>query len=286
MSENRRALVLGGGGVTGIAWLTGLLRGLEEGGCDFSEIDRIVGTSAGSAVGGQLESGMDLESLYRAQADPVATSSESRPDIHYLRILFRVLPALLVRKDTLRFRRKIGAMALKTGRGNVERRREAIRARIPNNEWRRGALQAIAIDALSGEPRWFDAESGVELIDAVGASCAVPGVYPTVEIKGRHYYDGGIPSPDNASRAAGCDRVLILSPLGGTRGGGIGDRLKGEIETLEHSGSRVSVIVPDPAAREALGRNALDPARRAPSAEAGHRQGIAEAERIRAFWNG
>ena len=52
----------------------------------------------------------------------------------------------------------------------------------------------------------FDAASDVRLLDAVGASCAVPGIWPPVTINGRRYIDGGIRSAANADLAAGCDR--------------------------------------------------------------------------------
>jgi NTE family protein len=47
----KRALVLGGGGVVGVAWETALIQGLREGGVDVGEADVVVGTSAGSMVG-------------------------------------------------------------------------------------------------------------------------------------------------------------------------------------------------------------------------------------------
>ena len=52
-----KALVLGGGGPVGIAWETGLLAGLAEGGIDLSHADYILGTSAGAFVGAQLAMG-------------------------------------------------------------------------------------------------------------------------------------------------------------------------------------------------------------------------------------
>ena len=64
-SHKSKALVLSGGGITGIAWELGLLRGLEEGGVDFNDLDLIVGTSAGSSVGAQITSGLNLEELYQ-----------------------------------------------------------------------------------------------------------------------------------------------------------------------------------------------------------------------------
>ena len=58
-----RALVLGGGGVAGVAWELGILRGLHDTGVDVRGADVIIGTSAGSVVGAQIASGTDLESL-------------------------------------------------------------------------------------------------------------------------------------------------------------------------------------------------------------------------------
>ena len=55
----RRALVLGGGGITGVAWELGMLCGLREHGVDLAGADLIVGTSAGAIVGTQLATGVD-----------------------------------------------------------------------------------------------------------------------------------------------------------------------------------------------------------------------------------
>jgi NTE family protein len=52
----KRALVLGGGGVTGVAWEIGLIHGLAEQGLDLTTADLFIGTSAGSVVAAQLSS--------------------------------------------------------------------------------------------------------------------------------------------------------------------------------------------------------------------------------------
>ena len=46
-----RALVLGSGGIVGIAWEIGVLAGLAEHGVDLGEADLVIGTSAGAVVG-------------------------------------------------------------------------------------------------------------------------------------------------------------------------------------------------------------------------------------------
>ena len=70
------ALVLGGGGVAGIAWMTGLLLGLAEAGQDVGGADLVIGTSAGANVAAQLGSGRPLEELYARQVDPARQSRE------------------------------------------------------------------------------------------------------------------------------------------------------------------------------------------------------------------
>ena len=73
-----RALVLGGGGVTGIAWETGLIAGLAGLGIDLAAADVIIGTSAGSVVGTDIACGQEPEALYQAQLAPSAPEPAAR----------------------------------------------------------------------------------------------------------------------------------------------------------------------------------------------------------------
>ncbi|MER7155387.1 patatin-like phospholipase family protein, partial [Streptomyces lydicus] len=62
------ALVLGGGGLTGIGWEVGVLAGLADAGIDLADADVVIGTSAGSIVGAHLASRRrSLEELYEHQ---------------------------------------------------------------------------------------------------------------------------------------------------------------------------------------------------------------------------
>lgn len=78
-----RALVLGGGGVTGIAWEIGVLAGLTASGIDLTKANVVIGTSAGAFVGVAVASAYDLEILAAAQSEPqsdeiaVAASQET-----------------------------------------------------------------------------------------------------------------------------------------------------------------------------------------------------------------
>ena len=66
-----RALVLGGGGVLGISWETGVLAGLAGEGVEVTDAELIVGTSAGATVAAQVSTGA-VQGLYRAQIDQTA----------------------------------------------------------------------------------------------------------------------------------------------------------------------------------------------------------------------
>ena len=151
-----------------------------------------------------------------------------------------------------------------------------------------------AIDAHTGELAAFDRDSGVDLVDAVTASTALPGLVPTVTINGTRYIDGGVRSPDNADLASGYANVVVASPLGGPsqtppeagqfeglrRPPEWGTNLASQVEALRKQGSHVEVITPDADSRAAMGTNQMDPATRIPAARAGFAQGKQEAARV------
>jgi NTE family protein len=135
----------------------------------------------------------------------------------------------------------------------------------------------VAVDTATGEEFLMDRESGVPLVDAVAASCAVPGLRPPVTIAGRRYMDGGMRSGTNADLAKDSERVLILAPLGARN-------IAEEVAALEQEGSQVLVLRPDAASVTAIGQNPADQATRQPSALAGRAQGHELADAIAAFW--
>jgi len=271
-----RALVLGGGGVTGVAWEIGVLTGLAAAGVDLTDADLVVGTSAGSVVGVQVAAGLDLEDMYTAQLAEPRSEIAARLG---LSTLLRWGWASVSGRDVQKARARIGAMALAARTVPEAERRAVIESRLPVREWPARRLLITAVDARSGEFVVFDRDSGVGLVDAVGASCAVPGVWPPVTINGRRYVDGGVRSAANADLAAGYDRVVVIAPVvGGARPV---SSVAGQAARLD---GRVVVVAPDRAAKRAFGRNLLDPARRAPAARAGRAQAAGEASRIRQVW--
>ncbi|MDG4826068.1 patatin-like phospholipase family protein [Asanoa sp. WMMD1127] len=275
-----RALVCGGGGVTGIAWEIGMLAGLADAGVDLSAADVVIGTSAGSFVGTGVAAGVPLSDLYESQLAPPETGTPAK--LGWGSVASWVW-ASATSRDPVRAAARVGAMALRAPTMPEERRRAAIASRLPALEWPERELRIVAVDAVSGETSVFTRESGVEVVDAVGASCAVPGVWPPVTINGRRYVDGGVRSTTNVDLAAGCDRVVLLAPI--PRSLGRHGRLDRQLTTLRRAGAEVVVVAPDAAARRAIGRNVLDPAARAPSARAGRAQAAAEAERVAAVWS-
>ncbi|SIR57895.1 patatin-like phospholipase family protein [Micromonospora avicenniae] len=274
-----RALVLGGGGVTGVAWEWGLLAGLTQHGVPLAEADLVVGTSAGSVVGAQLRSGRPVQESYAAQLRPSRSEVAARfGPVAVLRLAW----AGARTRDAVRARARIGAMALAARTPSEESRRAVIEARLPVREWPRRRLLVTAVDAHSGEFVVFDADSGVSLVDAVGASCAVPGVWPPVTIGDRRYVDGGMRSPVNADLAGGAQQVVVLAPT--TAAFGPMPRLAAQVTALRAQGARVVVVSPDAASRAAIGRNVLDPGRRAGAARAGRAQADVVAGEVAAVW--
>jgi NTE family protein len=283
MSDQRRALVLGGGGITGIAWEIGVLAGLAEAGVDLTGADLVVGTSAGSVVGAQLTSGADLEALFARQLEPPTGEQAARMTRSAL--LRYGLAALRSRRDDVGFRRRIGALALAAERAGLtateQERLDVIGSRLVSREWPDRDLRITAVNAQSGEFRVLDRTSGVPLLQAVAASCAVPGVYPPVTIDGRRYVDGGMRSAANADLAEGHDRVVVLAPI--PRGMGPLASVDAQVTGMV---ARVAVVSPDDASRRAIGRNVLDPAARAGSARAGRAQTADVAAEVTEVWQG
>lgn len=275
----RRALVLGGGGITGIAWMWGILSGLTEAGVDLRDADLVIGTSAGSVVGAQVACGLDPQERYRSQL--AAPDGEIGAALG-VRTMLRLATAVLGPPAPQRFRARVGRIALRTPTGPESERLAVIADRLPVHEWPERALQVTAVDAETGEFRAFDRDAGVPLVHAVAASCAVPAVWPPVTAAGRRWIDGGVRSPANADLAAGYERVVVLAPL--VRGLGTGTGVDAQVAQLR-SQAQVAMVSPDAAALAAIGRNVLDPAKRAAAARAGREQAASAVADVTSVWS-
>jgi NTE family protein len=272
-----KTLVLGGGGVTGVAWELGVLEGLRRSGVDLSEADTIIGTSAGAVVGTRLA----LGTLEQAYSDQLATGSAEIAAKIGTTTLIKLAVMMSRRTDEETKFKKIGKAAREAGSGaTAGQRMDVIRARIGDPEWPERDLRITAIDIDHGRFEIFDRTSGVRLLEAVAASCAVPLIWPPVEINGVSYVDGGARSTANADMALGAEVVVVIAPMP--------DALIKEHHLdnqLERTDAKTSTVVsPDDEAKKAMGSNSLDPDQRKASAETGLRQGALVAEQVRAIW--
>jgi Patatin-like phospholipase/Transposase len=176
---------------------------------------------------------------------------------------------------------RLGRAALRTKTVPEAERRAVIAHRLPTDQWPQPRLLIPAVNAETGVAVVFDRDSGVPLIDAVAASCAVPLVWPPVTIHGQRYIDGGARAVANVDLAKGCERIVVIAPSAAAPRRA--DRPAAQVAALGR-GVRAVIVSPNRAARAAIGFNVLDPARRAPSAAAGRTQAVDEADRVRAVW--
>jgi NTE family protein len=281
-STTGRALVLGGGGIAGVGWEIGLLSGLAAAGVDVRDADCVIGTSAGSVVGALLRTGRDLEELYAAQLAPVP-ADEPAVEFDGMALMTAIGAALAGAAGEQEARARVGELALHADTVPEADRRAAIASRIGDPEWPAQPFVVTAVDTADGAFTTFDAGSGVPMLDAVTASCAVPGVWPPITVGGRRYMDGGMRSATNADLAAGCDRVLVVAPVEGFAESPLGPGFAAELATLRRDGE-VHVVLADAAAQAAFGANPLDPHTREPSARAGRAQADAVLAAVGEFW--
>jgi len=297
-AAGERALVLGGGGAAGNAWLIGVIAGLFDAGLDVTEADLIIGTSAGSTAAAQITSASPTQLLAsilsaapQRRSGPVGSGGGRVPIGPAADHMRRTSEIIAAAEDAADMRRRMGAAALEMdaasdGSGQA-RWRATVAARLPSQRWPQRTMLIVAVDAHTGEPVVFDRHSGVDLVDAVAASCANGFGVPPYGIGDSRYIDGGYRrSSENADLAAGYERVLVVSPLGGRSRAPLdwGMHLAAQADELRAGGSRVETIFPDSDSRNAFGGNLMDLSTRPPAARAGYNQGRALAAQLTGFW--
>jgi len=289
-----RALVLGGGGSAGNAWLVGVLAGLFDAGLDVTQADVIIGTSAGATAAAQVTAATPAQLLAHIldapppppRTRPAGAAGVPQPMADHMERTNRIIAAA---EDAAAMRRGMGAAALELESDGTEgaRWRATVATRLTGGQqWPDRLILITAIDARTGEPVVFDRASGVDLVDAVAASTSNGFGVPPYPIGMERYLDGGYRRNENADLAAGYRRVLVLSPLGGRTRHPLewGMQLSAQVDELRAAGSTVETIGPDGPSLEAFGGNLMDPSTRVPAARAGYDQGRALAPEIRDFW--
>jgi NTE family protein len=317
-----RALVLGGGGVTGIAWESGVLQGLADAGFDIQAWDMVLGTSAGAVVGAKVLGEPDFEAWFATQVRDDITDEDE------------IVLALAGR---------IGARAIFAGR----RRRLGWLPRLwltattaetfIRHAARRGSRRSPAsIDAprprrITGPDPLLARAAALGLvartapearfIEIIGNALEPVRDWPEGLVVTAIALDGSTVAFDASSgvelarAVAASTAVPLLFPPIVVDGhayidGGIGSQthadfaigmdevlviapintgaLGTELRELVAAGGRVDTVQPSEAAARALGRNLelLDPARRALAARAGHADGLAAGRDLARRWSG
>jgi NTE family protein len=272
VSDFRRALVLGSGGATGIAWELGVLSGLTKGGVEVGDAELVVGTSAGALVAARLTT----DSL-----DTFSARSAERAGRLGVPELARLLAAQLSPSR----RHALAWLGNRATRSWTQQAQDdwvgLVAAGLSGLPWPE-QLVIVATEVASGRPAYFSASRPVDLAAAVAASCAVPGVFPPVRIEGRLFFDGGLRSPANLDVADSAVRVLAVAPLTGSvrphR------RPAAQAAQLARGGARVVLIEPDAAGRRAIGVDVLSASRVGAAHRAGEASGRRRAAPALAVW--
>jgi NTE family protein len=275
-------LVLGGGGLLGEAWMTGVLAGIEDAtGADMRSCRAYVGTSAGSIVSASLAAGNSPRRPRQMPApDRPVEDGSGQPSPFAAVNGEQVLAGLLVPAGfaSTAVGAPVRAMALRAlpeGRiSNLGFGRDVDRW---GASFQDGRLRLCAVDQDSGRRMVFGSRGAPDATvgQAVAASCAIPGVFRPVPIGGRRYVDGGAWSPTNgdAAPAGRRDRVLLLEPMAVLLRGMLRGAAALEALALRSRGSTVHAVVPDASAARLMKR-LMDPDHGGRVLAAGYRQGL------------
>jgi NTE family protein len=296
-------LVLGAGGVLGGAWLVGGLSALaRETDWDPGSADQIVGTSAGSMIGALLGAGIPpwfMVAHSRGEVFDGLVGPDGRPAAEADRSaganfrLHRGLPAIGPGSLRMAFTALSNPLRhtplqmlagwVPSGFISTDALKEVVNRAVPGDWVEHPNYWAVACDYESGRRTPFGrlGSPRAHIADAVAASCAIPGFYRPVKIRGRRYVDGGVCSVSNMDLVAGrgFDLVICLNPLTSRSEGSSGiaglldmipaitrrasrGRLEREERKVRRFGTEVVVIEPTAEDHGAMGRNWMSSERR------------------------
>jgi NTE family protein len=290
-------LVLGGGGVLGEAWLSGVLAGIEDAaGLDLRNCEHFVGTSAGAIVAARLAAGLAPERPPGDGGSSPPEAAASQSGSLALALIGRAGRLALVAASplvpvALSLAAPAGALARATvlrmtpraggALGDLATRIDATGAQFD------GRLRVVAVARATGRRVVFGRPGApaASVGAAVEASCTVPWLFAPARIDGVEYVDGGLWSPTNldAAPAGRGTHVLCLNPTAGLGGRGpaiaAARHLSGSVAAVEAGALRgrravVSLLAPDARSAAAIGTDLMDPRPRATVLAAAYRQGL------------
>ena len=277
-------LILGGGGIVGIAWETAVLAGLQEAcGFDPSSSSVVVGTSAGSVVGAIVALRKNLgEVVAELRADRTSRAGTTTPPDFSSGPMGEIFglfgseegrtPAGILRMGEL-------AMSVETALTEGAFIKSFDRT-VGTDTWSDVDLRVTSTRCSTGERVVWDRNSGIPLQRAVASSCAIPGFYPTVTFKGEHYMDGprGVGYNADIVSGDGLDAVLFLGPdLGAAHG--LEWMMRTELDALRALGVKLHIITGGDEF-QAANFNLMDPGSRERAVDIGLREGKAEAANV------
>ncbi len=239
--RSRVGIAIAGGGPVGGMYEVGALSALDRAleGCDLTRLDVYVGVSSGAFLAAGLANGIDIDEICRLFITGKAPRVNFRPE-QFLRPAFAeymsrmgAAPGVLLGWAADRLRHplqgwwssgfaRFGALVPAGLFDNepIDRYlRDVFAYYGRSNDFRElpRRLFVVAVDLDTGAVVRFGAPGfdHVPISRAVQASSALPGLYPPVEIDGRHYVDGALRRTMHASvaMADGADLVLALNPL-------------------------------------------------------------------------
>ncbi len=210
ISDKPTALVLGAGGLVGMAYHVGVLRALETFGFKPNNCDLVIGTSAGAVIGAYLRENYSVEDLYQMA---VAGDGKGLPRVlnraggNPMDSVPRLIGSLFVASQSLlklnadRYTNLLlgtlpsGAFRLGDGKAKLEL--------DLGDKWPNKKFWTVSQDLASGKRFVFgrDNMDSVSICDGVNASIAIPGIYPPFKYKNRFYVDGGTYSTSNLDLA-------------------------------------------------------------------------------------
>ncbi len=182
-------VVMGGGALKGLAHI-GAWKAIQEAGIPVAGI---IGTSIGAMVGAAFSGGRSVEEM-----EAVARG--------------------LKRTDITRVRRRAlwigGIRAASVFRGSPLR--DFIQTLLPTDSWSGLQIPMVVnvVDLATGETVWLGngGDTDVSLVDGLYGSCALPVLFPPVEVDGRFFIDGGVQDMLPLQRAAdlGATRIIAI----------------------------------------------------------------------------